>query len=558
MLKQATRLITWYVLLAVASVPMWAQFGLGKHKEPSDKPPEYSENDKKKLVEIEQRPEVQDEIEYQWEQRQRDDQNYAYFVNSSLHFGEMSGPQYAEFRRNYAQLYDNPILQQYINRIGQRLVPPDSPHVYSFKLLLDPIPQVEALSTGTIYVTTGLVSLLDNEAQLAYVLGHEIAHVEKNHRYNMIKNAVLESALNEEKEKSAREKRGIMTAVGAVAGAGLGGIFGGGRGAGAGLLLGGLGGYVSSLFVARTNTTVTNWSEVDENEADEAGFKYMLDQNYDVREVPRVYARLQGQVTKDARVGLGFFGKPSRLKERSSHIQTLISNSYKATIDGKVKSLKMNISSADFPVLMAALKCDNGIIALDYDLFAMSRDNLEEAVALRSRYPRAESYLGKVIALTARTQEDQQQAMEHFAKAIQYDSQRGVHYEAHLERALFLIERHNTADADEIRRELQTYVALYQREHRGSLPAHMAVLYDYFSLEGDSTWYVAPENEVSTRYSEPLNVNNAGNTGAPGVKQVMDKAVEKRGGQSVSVTASDPQHSSTAHKKNVSGTTSPE
>ena len=52
---------------------------------------------------------------------------------------------------------------------------------------------------------------------------------------------------------------------------------------------------------------------------------------------------------------------------------------------------------------MAALKRDNGIIAIDYDLFAMARDNLEEAVNLRSNDPRAQLYLGKVISLTART-----------------------------------------------------------------------------------------------------------------------------------------------------------
>jgi len=99
--------------------------------------------------------------------------------------------------------------RRYINAIGQRLVPKDSPNIYSFKLLLDPIPKAEALSTGTILVSTGMVSMLDNEAQLAYVLGHEIAHVEKNHAYTIVRMSVLEPALNEEKEKETKEKRAI-------------------------------------------------------------------------------------------------------------------------------------------------------------------------------------------------------------------------------------------------------------------------------------------------------------------------------------------------------------
>ena len=58
----------------------------------------------------------------------------------------------------------------------------------------------------------GMVSMLDNEAQLAYVLGHEIAHVEKNHAYQIVRMSVLEPALNAEKDKETKEKRAIATA----------------------------------------------------------------------------------------------------------------------------------------------------------------------------------------------------------------------------------------------------------------------------------------------------------------------------------------------------------
>ena len=67
-------------------------------------------------------------------------------------------------------LYDNKLVADYINRVGQRLVPADSDKLFAFRLVAHPIPFAETLSTGTIYVSTGLLSLLDNEAQLAYVL----------------------------------------------------------------------------------------------------------------------------------------------------------------------------------------------------------------------------------------------------------------------------------------------------------------------------------------------------------------------------------------------------
>ena len=45
------------------------------------------------------------------------------------------------------------------------------------------------------------------------MLGHEIAHVEKNHAYQIVRMSVLEPALNAEKEKETKEKRAILTAA---------------------------------------------------------------------------------------------------------------------------------------------------------------------------------------------------------------------------------------------------------------------------------------------------------------------------------------------------------
>ena len=164
-------------ILALASCLTFAQ----KPNSNPEKAPEFSDSDKKKMAELEQRPEIKDLIQNAWDEKRRQDIDYIYNINSSSHFNDMSGPEFATFREHYGQLYNNPMLQRYINAIGQRLVPKDSPNIYSFKLLLDPIPKAEAFSTGTILISTGMVSMLDNEAQLSYVLGHEIAHVERNH-----------------------------------------------------------------------------------------------------------------------------------------------------------------------------------------------------------------------------------------------------------------------------------------------------------------------------------------------------------------------------------------
>ena len=206
--------------------------------------------------------------------------------------------------------------------------------------------------------------------------------------------------------------------------------------------------------------------------------------------------------------GWASWPKTRRMKARTAHIQTVLTGDFKTQWEAKLKAGGLTGSSGEFSLIMAALKRDNGIIAIDYDLFAMARDNLEEAVDLRSNDPRAQLYLGKVISLTARTPEDRQQAEEHFMKAIQYDGARGAYPDPHLEHALHLIGENG--DKGEIKNEIEAYVALYQREHMGSLPNNMAILYDYLTLVGDTNWYAAPAAVVSTRNVEAIRINSSG------------------------------------------------
>ncbi len=62
---------------------------------------EYSEKDKKKLAEIAQRPEVQRRIQEAWDTRRRVDMEFAFNVNQSSRFAELSLKELAEFRQNF-------------------------------------------------------------------------------------------------------------------------------------------------------------------------------------------------------------------------------------------------------------------------------------------------------------------------------------------------------------------------------------------------------------------------------------------------------------------------
>ena len=92
-------------------------------------------------------------------------------------------------------VYDDPQLQAWVDAIGKDLLQysNDSRFEYTFRILDTEVINAFALPGGYIYVTRGLMSYLNNEAQLAVVLGHEIGHVAANHAVEQYTNNVLAS-----------------------------------------------------------------------------------------------------------------------------------------------------------------------------------------------------------------------------------------------------------------------------------------------------------------------------------------------------------------------------
>jgi predicted Zn-dependent protease len=88
----------------------------------------------------------------------------------------------AEIRKEMG-VYDDPQLQRYVNDIGQQLARVSHrPHLpWTFTIVDSPAINAFALPGGYIYLTRGILAYLDDESELAGVLGHEIGHVTARH-----------------------------------------------------------------------------------------------------------------------------------------------------------------------------------------------------------------------------------------------------------------------------------------------------------------------------------------------------------------------------------------
>ena len=90
-------------------------------------------------------------------------------------------------------IYEDTGLNDYINAVGKRLVPhthqPDLP--YSFKILDTDVVNAFAVPGGYVYLTRGILAYINNEAEVAGIMGHELGHVNARHTAQMMSQAQL-------------------------------------------------------------------------------------------------------------------------------------------------------------------------------------------------------------------------------------------------------------------------------------------------------------------------------------------------------------------------------
>ena len=171
-------------------------------------------------------------------------------VEEEIAIGLQSAPQMAQ---QHGGLYPDQKAQDLVDRIGASLVnnsvAKETPYRYDFHLLRDPNAiNAFALPGGQIFITYALFSKLENEDQLAGVLGHEIGHVIGRHSAERIANQGL--------------TQGLISGV----------LVGGGDSTG-------------QMAAMIGNVVNMKFGRSDELESDELGVKFMIDAGYQPEEM---------------------------------------------------------------------------------------------------------------------------------------------------------------------------------------------------------------------------------------------------------------------------------
>jgi len=269
-------------------------------------------------------------------------------------------------------LYQDAEIENYLNRIAAKLhansISPDI--TFQIKVVKDPSLNAFALPNGVIYIHTGILTRMDNEAQLAALLAHEIVHC--THRHSL---RALRSTEDRTQAKSAtvRELGQLLGITGSIAS---------------------ISGYTRDL----------------ETEADRVGLDLAVKANYDPREVLNLFELLKQEFELEGIEEPYFFGTHPNVRQRIENVNNWLAEKYQGNITG-IKN------TAAFQSRISRLALDNARLDLRRGRFFVAQRTVEKFLTANRDDARAYYLLGEIFRQRGR-QDDVAAAIKNYERSI--------------------------------------------------------------------------------------------------------------------------------------------
>lgn len=215
------------------------------------------------------------------------EQSFTAFMSPSDEI-RIGAEQHPKILEEFGGAYDDPELGAYVATLGARLAAAsERPDLnFTFTILNSPVVNAFALPGGYVYISRGLMTLANNEAELAGVIGHEIGHVTARHA-------------------AERYSRSVVIGLGAT-------------------LLGAISGEraVSDLANLGGGLYLRSYSRDNEFEADSLGLRYMTAVGYEPGAVAGFLSSLGAKTELDARLR-GSDADPNAFNLLATHPRTI-------------------------------------------------------------------------------------------------------------------------------------------------------------------------------------------------------------------------------------------
>ena len=294
---------------------------------------------------------------------------------------------------NSGWLYRDPEIESYLNEVAAKLNAHSiAPQIrFNIKIINDPSLNAFAFPNGVIYVHTGLLARMENEAQLAALLAHEMTHCTHRHTLRVLvsrKNSSgLETAANQPPQPATMFKE-----------------------------------LAQILGVNRSFSAVSGYTREFEAEADRIGLDLMTKAGYDSRQALNLFEHLQQEIV-DAQIKEPyFFGTHPVVKQRIDNAESWLADNY----SGKhVGSMNQEI----FRSRMDKLLLENARLDLQIGRFQIARRSAENYLHRHQNDASAHYLLGEIFRQQDR-KTDTGAAIKHYQQAIELDPSLPAPYKA--------------------------------------------------------------------------------------------------------------------------------
>lgn len=314
------------------------------------------------------------------------------------------------------RVYDDPLLEEYLAGIADRLMPDEvraagGPGV-KVGVIRDATLNAFAMPNARIYIHTGLLSRLANEAQLATILGHELTHYTHRH------------ALKFSRDAQTKQTPYTVAAVAASIGVAVGSQARSGNNVGAAVLSQTASAVLGLGLALATVAAINGYGRDLEREADEEGMASLVRAGYDPREAPKVFQLLMSESGDRGTVETFFFGSHPQLQERVATTTRLAGTTYAAAAaePDRIRNTE------DFERRTRTVVRENAYEDIRLGRFPLAQQQLDRVLALTPRDPVAHLYYGDLHRLRAQRAKslddkatDSQRALERYQRAAELD-----------------------------------------------------------------------------------------------------------------------------------------
>lgn len=254
-------------------------------------------------------------------------------------------------------IYPDQTLEDYLNRIAVKLQSQPADLKIRVKVIKDTHLNAFAYPNGMIYIYSGLLARMDNEAQLAAVLAHEITHCTQRHALRAFREAKDQPALLRAVQHTLSKNRGLKDMAGFM------GISG---------AIAGFSSHIREL----------------EAEADRMGVELMVRAGYDPREALFIFDKMTSEMEQE-----GFeeplLGSHPTVGQRVAHLQNLIDT--QCPQNGSATP-KREI----FLTKLVRLFLDNAELDIRQGRFQAARSGVEKHLRIKTDDSRAYFLLGEI------------------------------------------------------------------------------------------------------------------------------------------------------------------